>query len=52
MRLAKIILCDLLGWHNGKGDRHIADKEVGGNIHSICSRCRKGVMRDSQGNWF
>jgi len=46
----KHIMCDFLGWHNGKGKvGHFYD---GASIHSSCSKCGKKVMQDSQGGWF
>ena len=52
MSLSKKILCDLLKWHNGKGSTPLYSEKEGVNLHSICSRCGKTVIRDSQGNWF
>lgn len=41
---------DILEWH-------IPDKSIkftydGCSTHAICKYCRKGIMQDSQGNWF
>jgi hypothetical protein len=41
--------CSWFGWHNGSGEVHSFD---GCSIHSVCSKCKKSVMQDSQGNWF
>ncbi len=51
---AQRIFCDLLGWHNGKGDTpKFGEGDVlGVNLMSRCSRCGKSVMQDGQGNWF
>lgn len=38
-----------IGWHTPKQ----SSTEVAGiNIKSICSRCNRSIMLDSQGNWF
>jgi hypothetical protein len=41
--------CDNLGWHDGNGSSHRFD---GCSLTSVCSRCGKQVLQDSQGNWF
>jgi len=42
--------CSTFGWHNGKG---LSEKTFDGcSVHSVCSKCDKEVMQDSQGNWF
>ena len=42
--------CKWFGWHNGDGT---SQKTFDGcSVHSICSKCGKEVMQDSQGNWF
>lgn len=51
-KLSKKIFCDFLHWHNGKGSVPKLDHPEGVNLHSICSRCDKAVMQDSQGGWF
>ena len=39
---------DVLGWH-----KPTDEKEFDGyNTHSHCKYCGKGIMQDSQGNWF
>ena len=43
-----VVLCGLLGWHNGKLNKW----SDGCSARATCSRCGKEVMRDSQGNWF
>lgn len=45
----KHLLCDTFGWHNGNGGSQSFD---GCSLHATCSKCRKEVMQDSQGNWF
>ncbi len=40
--------CTVFGWHNGRGSRKSFD---GCSVHSICSKCGKEVLQDSQGNW-
>ena len=52
MKLLTKILCKWLGWHNGKGSIPKLDSPGGVNLHSICNRCGKHVIKDSQGNWF
>ena len=42
--------CRFWSWHNGKG--MIKKKFDGCSVYSICSKCGKEVMQDSQGNWF
>jgi hypothetical protein len=42
------ILCDLLRRHNG-GDLIGFD---GASLMGTCSRCKRPVLQDSQGNWF
>lgn len=42
--------CKYFGWHNGNGSQQ--RKFDGCSIHSVCSKCGKEVMQDSQGNWF
>lgn len=41
--------CTYFGWHNGNGGERSFD---GASITACCSKCRKEVMMDSQGNWF
>ena len=41
--------CDLFKWHDGCGGEISYD---GCSFHSVCSKCGKKVMQDSQGNWF
>lgn len=41
--------CLRFGWHNGDGGWKNFD---GCSVHAICSKCKKEVMQDSQGNWF
>jgi len=42
--------CDKMGWHYVNETN--LDYFDGASIHSVCVRCGKEVMRDSQGNWF
>ncbi len=44
--------CTNLGWHDGKGESLKKCYNDGCNNHSVCSKCGKEVMKDSQGNWF
>lgn len=43
--------CKFFGWHNGdlKGNAGVFD---GCSYHAKCSKCKKEVMQDGQGNWF
>lgn len=43
--------CTTFGWHNGNGE-HTGTTFDGCSVHATCSKCGKGVMQDSQGNWF
>ena len=43
----KSIRCDILDWHR---PTIISEDEV--NMKSICSRCGRQIMKDSQGNLF
>ena len=43
----KSIRCDILDWH-----RPTIISNDGVNTRSICSRCGRPIMKDSQGNWF
>ena len=53
-RMRRRILCDFLGWHNGKGAVPQYDEYdvFFVNLASYCSRCGRRVIMDSQGNWF
>ena len=42
--------CKVMGWHRVSGNSPRSFD--GASIHSICDRCKKEVMQDSQGNWF
>lgn len=53
MNLRKKILCDWLGWHNGKPDfNKSAILGQGFQMYGVCKKCGKLVMLDSQGNWY
>ena len=41
---------DIMGWHMPNED----DPEYfdGCSVHAKCKHCGKGIMQDSQGNWF
>ncbi len=41
-------VCDLAGTHFPNNDRSFD----GASDHSVCKKCDKEVMQDSQGNWF
>ncbi len=42
--------CKAMGWHDGDGQ---SDRGFDGcSVHSVCIKCGKKVMQDSQGNWF
>ena len=41
--------CNIMGWHNGKGNGIGFD---GCSFTATCSICGKKVLMDSQGNWF
>lgn len=42
------LMCKI-GWHTpGKNSMEVA----GINTKSVCYRCNKSIMLDSQGNWF
>ena len=43
------LACNQFGWHNGNGGAKSFD---GCSIHATCSKCKREVMQDSQGNWF
>ena len=43
----KSIRCEFLDWH-----KPTVINNVGVNTISICSRCERAIMKDSQGNWF
>lgn len=55
MKWWECFLCCVIGWHNGnlptarKGRYARFD---GCSVHRRCSRCKREVMQDSQGNWF
>lgn len=40
--------CKTMGWH--KRPKQIGFD--GASQNGVCPRCGKGVMQDSQGNWF
>ena len=40
--------CDLAGTHFPNGESSFD----GASNHSVCKKCDKEVMQDSQGNWF
>lgn len=43
-------LChDIYGWHEPENDPESFD---GASFHAKCRFCGKGIMQDSQGNWF
>jgi len=49
-RIARKVLCEWLGQHNGKG--LLAHWFDGASWHACCGRCGRNVMLDSQDNWF
>jgi hypothetical protein len=49
-KIWKIFSCDIMGWHNGKLKAKI--RFDGCSMHARCSKCKREVMMDSQGNWF
>ena len=40
--------CDKMGWHLAPA----AQGFDGCSLNGTCPRCGKGVLQDSQGNWF
>lgn len=49
MKNGKSFRCEVLGWHT---PTKIFVPELSITFESICERCGRPIMQDSQGNWF
>ena len=49
MKDKKSFRCEVLDWHTPT-DIHVDSLFV--IFDSVCKRCGRPIMRDSQGNWF
>lgn len=49
MKNGKSFRCEVLGWHK---PTEIYVKWLSVTFESVCKRCGRPIMQDSQGNWF
>ena len=49
MRNGKSFRCEVLGWHRPTS---IFVEDLSVTFESVCKRCGRPIMQDSQGGWF